>query len=172
MTDTACRRARADNPLRLAYAARLLTTPDLAMPGTRVPEPAVLAGHVLFVPVPGATVERCEAVKAYAEQERLDLVLVDRAALPGAGSGERRFTFALGIAFYGHRLWRYGCRLWRPEGATPACFVPTAGDIAMFYRVQGGRLFGHEGRPWRDHLDEERGYDAAQRGLARLVEGR
>lgn len=172
MTDTVCRRARADNPLRLAYAARILTTPDQPMPGAVVPEPAVLAGRVLFVPVPGATAERYAAVTSYADQERLELVLVDRAALATSEVGEPAFSFALGVGFYGHRLWRYGCRLWRPEGGAPACFVPPACYMEMFYRVEDGRLFGHEGRPWRDHLDEERGFHAGHAGLTRLIEGR
>lgn len=166
------RRVRADNPLRLAYAARILTMPDQPVPGARVPEPGVLAGQVLFVPVPGATAERYEAVKAYAERERLDLVLVDRGILASPGMAGPDFTFALGLDFYGQRLWRYGCRLWRPNDMSPALIVSTAGELQTYYRVEDGRLFGCEGRPWRDHLDEERGFHAAHLGLTRLVEGR
>lgn len=163
------RRARAETPLRLAYATRILTMPEQPMPSAAVPEPAVLAGQVLFVPVGGATPDQRGAAKRFADGKRLDMVLIDRAP---AGPAERPLLFTLGIDFYGQRSWRYRSTLWRPEDASPACFVPEAESKHVFFRIENGRLFCIEGCPWRDLLDRERGFEAARRGLERLVEGR
>lgn len=163
------RHARADDPLRLAYAARILTAAEELVPRTPAPAPCVLAGRLLFVPVSRITAEQCDAAAQFANEGQLDFVLVDRVVTAGA---DPQYLFTLGMHHSGQRSWRYALRLWRPADASPCCFVPEAGAEQVFYRVRNGVLFCAEGWPWSEDDDADRGFELAHRGLTRLLEGR
>lgn len=136
-----------------------------AVEGPTVPWPFRSRGSLLFAsaPEPGHVSKGAEHLS---QKHGLDIVLSHSKL---AGEMAPPDCFSLGVRLFWKVLWHHDLCLWQPENGGPACFVPTAIEDRMYFKVEDGRLTCDERAPFADLTDRARGIRAASAAMARLL---